>query len=110
MYTYIYLSNVLIIFVPGAGDPRGDAEGRGQQVLRGLRQQGAEVGELEPGHLPLHQMCRDTQVITVRSQIILFHLFLDRNLGVHISRVKSVNLDSWTPQQVAVSDTLLCYH
>ena len=28
---------------------------------------------------------------------------IHRNLGVHISRVKSVNLDSWTPHQVAVS-------
>ena len=27
---------------------------------------------------------------------------IHRNLGVHISRVKSVNLDSWTPHQVAV--------
>lgn len=26
---------------------------------------------------------------------------IHRNLGVHISRVKSVNLDSWTPEQVA---------
>jgi stromal membrane-associated protein len=25
-----------------------------------------------------------------------------RNLGVHISKVKSVNLDSWTPEQIAV--------
>ena len=27
---------------------------------------------------------------------------IHRNLGVHISKVKSVNLDSWTPHQVAV--------
>jgi stromal membrane-associated protein len=27
---------------------------------------------------------------------------IHRNLGVHISRVKSVNLDSWTPEQVAM--------
>ncbi len=28
---------------------------------------------------------------------------IHRNLGVHISRVKSVNLDSWTPEQIEVS-------
>jgi len=32
---------------------------------------------------------------------------IHRNLGVHISRVKSVNLDSWTPEQIAVSVVLL---
>ena len=31
---------------------------------------------------------------------------IHRNLGVHISKVKSVNLDSWTPHQVAVSHNL----
>jgi len=28
---------------------------------------------------------------------------IHRNLGVHVSRVKSVNLDSWTPEQIEVS-------
>ena len=27
---------------------------------------------------------------------------IHRNLGVHISRVKSVNLDSWTQEQIEV--------
>ena len=27
---------------------------------------------------------------------------IHRNLGVHVSRVKSVNLDSWTPDQISV--------
>jgi stromal membrane-associated protein len=26
---------------------------------------------------------------------------IHRNLGVHVSRVKSVNLDSWTPDQIS---------
>ena len=30
---------------------------------------------------------------------------IHRNLGVHISRVKSVNLDSWTPEQIEVGTT-----
>ncbi|EFX68574.1 hypothetical protein DAPPUDRAFT_62980, partial [Daphnia pulex] len=30
---------------------------------------------------------------------------LHRNLGVHISRVKSVNLDSWTPEQVQMGNS-----
>lgn len=28
---------------------------------------------------------------------------IHRNLGVHISRVKSVNLDQWTPEQIQVN-------
>ena len=31
---------------------------------------------------------------------------IHRNLGVHISRVKSVNLDSWTPEQIEVQPPL----
>ena len=27
---------------------------------------------------------------------------IHRNLGVHVSRVKSVNLDSWTSEQIVV--------
>ena len=30
---------------------------------------------------------------------------IHRNLGVHVSRVKSVNLDSWTPEQIEVRVT-----
>ena len=34
---------------------------------------------------------------------------IHRNLGVHISRVKSVNLDSWTPEQIEVRLTCLWF-
>ena len=34
---------------------------------------------------------------------------IHRNLGVHLSRVKSVNLESWTPEQIAVSDINTVY-
>jgi len=32
---------------------------------------------------------------------------IHRNLGVHVSKVKSVNLDSWTPEQIAVCIVLV---
>lgn len=34
---------------------------------------------------------------------------IHRNLGVHISRVKSVNLDQWTPEQIQVKTTFIFY-
>lgn len=33
---------------------------------------------------------------------------IHRNLGVHISRVKSVNLDQWTPEQIQVKTNSSC--
>lgn len=33
---------------------------------------------------------------------------IHRNLGVHISRVKSVNLDQWTSEQIQVLSSCLC--
>ena len=34
---------------------------------------------------------------------------IHRNLGVHVSRVKSVNLDSWTPEQIEVSSDVCVF-
>lgn len=34
---------------------------------------------------------------------------IHRNLGVHISRVKSVNLDQWTPEQIQVKYLQICF-
>ena len=31
---------------------------------------------------------------------------IHRNLGVHIARVKSVNLDQWTPEQIQVKNLI----
>ena len=33
---------------------------------------------------------------------------IHRNLGVHISKVKSVNLDQWTAEQIAVLQHFIC--
>lgn len=73
------------------------------------------MGELEFRHFRLHQVC--TIDIAQRGQwglqgasfILLRKLTWDdircsgihRGMGTHISRVKSVDLDSWTDEQLA---------
>ena len=88
----------------GAGHPRGHAQGRGQQVSRGCKQ--TDGGNCD---VP-RRYCVDCDSKGPRWASWNLGIFLcircagiHRNLGVHISRVKSVNLDSWKPKEVAVS-------
>ena len=67
------------------------------------------MGKLEPRTVSLHQVVFPACLVmhsfflaTILNCVIFRCAGIHRNLGVHISKVKSVNLDSWTPQQVAV--------
>lgn len=63
------------------------------------------MGQLESGHFSLHPVRWNPQKPRWVNcdDLINFHLLTANSLtllGVHISRVKSVNLDTWAPEQV----------
>ncbi len=63
----------------------------------------SEMGELEPGNLCVHTVWHDRSFAGTRS--IGTDPFkrcsgIHRGMGTHISRVKSVDLDAWTDEQL----------
>jgi hypothetical protein len=58
------------------------------------------MGELEFGHLHMYSVCavsmHNNGLVLTCSRCSGIH----RGMGTHISRVKSVDLDSWTDEQL----------
>ena len=59
------------------------------------------MGELEPGDIRLHSVCgRPLEKNSSHPNGNFRCSGLHRGMGTHISRVKSVDLDAWTDEQL----------
>ena len=63
----------------------------------------SKMGELEPGHFCLHSVRTSSQQTLSSCSIDCYVRCsgIHRGMGTHISRVKSVDLDAWTDEQLA---------
>lgn len=58
------------------------------------------MGQLEPRHLRMHSVRYPPSTCTSRALTMNRCSGIHRGMGTHISRVKSVDLDSWTDEQL----------
>lgn len=82
---------------------RGTNVGNGYYLVyeRFLTDLRTKMGELEHWHLYLHSVCAIDGGQQWRHRLTLHRCSgIHRGMGTHISRVKSVDLDSWTDEQL----------
>lgn len=58
------------------------------------------LGQLEPGHLRVHPVRHSQLPLPLRALTVNRCSGIHRGMGTHISKVKSVDLDSWTDEQL----------